>query len=107
MTDQSFETFEKGFRDAFERNERDCRSRRTKTRGCHGSSGGTPASRSQSSASTASRLCTRGASWEGGVPQDYYCKKCGYKGYVYLEEQRGDEGEPSKGEEPPSERRRA
>ncbi|MDA4115272.1 MAG: hypothetical protein OK442_01800 [Thaumarchaeota archaeon] len=27
------------------------------------------------------------------VPQDYYCKNCGYKGYVYLEDRRSeDEG---------------
>jgi len=25
------------------------------------------------------------------VPQDYYCKKCGYKGYVYLEDRRGED----------------
>jgi hypothetical protein len=38
------------------------------------------------------------------VPQDYYCKKCGYKGYVYLEDRRSDEGKSSKeGEEAPSE----
>jgi hypothetical protein len=26
------------------------------------------------------------------VPQDYYCRKCGYKGYVYLEDRRGEDG---------------
>jgi hypothetical protein len=25
------------------------------------------------------------------VPQDYYCKKCGYKGYVYLEDRRSED----------------
>jgi len=30
------------------------------------------------------------------VPQDYYCKKCGYRGYVYLEDRRTeDEAEKS------------
>jgi hypothetical protein len=28
------------------------------------------------------------------VPQDYYCKKCGYKGYVYLEDRRSEDGIP-------------
>ncbi len=27
------------------------------------------------------------------VPQDYYCKKCGYKGYVYLEDRRSEDEE--------------
>lgn len=30
------------------------------------------------------------------LPQDYYCDKCGYKGYVYLEDRRS-EGEPRPG----------
>ena len=25
------------------------------------------------------------------LPQDYYCKKCGYKGYVYLEDRRRED----------------
>ena len=25
------------------------------------------------------------------VPQDYYCKNCGYKGYVYLEDRRSED----------------
>ena len=25
------------------------------------------------------------------VPQDYYCEKCGYKGYVYLEDRRSED----------------
>jgi hypothetical protein len=25
------------------------------------------------------------------VPQDYYCRKCGYKGYVYLEDRRTED----------------
>ena len=25
------------------------------------------------------------------VPQDYFCGNCGYKGYVYLEDRRGEE----------------
>lgn len=25
------------------------------------------------------------------VPQDYYCKRCGYKGYVYLEDRRSED----------------
>jgi hypothetical protein len=34
------------------------------------------------------------------VPQDYYCKKCGYKGYVYLEDRRSeDEAANAKKEE--------
>jgi len=28
------------------------------------------------------------------VPQDYFCKKCGYKGYAYLEDRDDGEGEP-------------
>ncbi len=24
------------------------------------------------------------------VPQDYYCSRCGYKGYVYLEDRRSE-----------------
>jgi hypothetical protein len=24
------------------------------------------------------------------IPQDYYCTKCGYKGYAYLEQAQGD-----------------
>jgi hypothetical protein len=34
------------------------------------------------------------------VPQDYYCVNCGYKGYVYLEDRRGeDAGEGGRREE--------
>lgn len=29
------------------------------------------------------------------VPQDYFCTKCGYKGYVYLEDRRTEDGEAS------------
>ncbi|HEV2389506.1 MAG TPA: hypothetical protein VGS04_02160 [Nitrososphaerales archaeon] len=25
------------------------------------------------------------------VPQDFYCKNCGYKGYVYLEDRRSED----------------
>ncbi len=40
------------------------------------------------------------------VPQDYYCKKCGYKGYVYLEDRRSeDEQARDKSEEQPAESR--
>jgi hypothetical protein len=40
------------------------------------------------------------------VPQDYYCKKCGYKGYVYLEDRRSeDEAANAKKEEQRTESR--
>lgn len=32
------------------------------------------------------------------VPQDYYCKNCGYKGYVYLEDRRSED--EASGEKP-------
>jgi hypothetical protein len=35
------------------------------------------------------------------VPQDYYCKNCGYKGYVYLEDRRSEDEATS---EKPAER---
>lgn len=40
------------------------------------------------------------------VPQDYYCKSCGYKGYVYLEDRRSeDEAAKSESEKQPAESR--
>jgi len=39
------------------------------------------------------------------VPQDYYCKKCGYKGFVYLEDRRSeDEAAGAKGGGQPADR---
>jgi hypothetical protein len=33
------------------------------------------------------------------VPQDYYCSNCGYKGYVYLEDRRGEDAAQGSGRE--------
>ena len=30
------------------------------------------------------------------LPQDYYCKNCGYRGYVYLEDRRAEDLEEKK-----------
>jgi hypothetical protein len=35
------------------------------------------------------------------VPQDYYCKNCGYKGYVYLEDRRSEDAEGKESAQPP------
>jgi hypothetical protein len=41
------------------------------------------------------------------VPQDYYCRNCGYKGYVYVEERRSEDDAASKeSQEPPGEPRK-
>jgi hypothetical protein len=32
------------------------------------------------------------------VPQDYYCRNCGYKGYVYLEDRREEDKSGPEGE---------
>lgn len=41
------------------------------------------------------------------VPQDYYCKNCGYKGYVYLEDRRSEEeAEGNEIQGPPAEPRK-
>ncbi len=40
------------------------------------------------------------------VPQDYYCTKCGYKGYVYLEDRRSEDAvRTAKSKEKQGERR--
>jgi hypothetical protein len=30
------------------------------------------------------------------IPQDYYCTKCGYKGYAFLEQERKDDPSPDR-----------
>jgi hypothetical protein len=36
------------------------------------------------------------------VPQDYFCKNCGYKGYVYLEDRRSEDAKAREAGKGPS-----
>lgn len=43
---------------------------------------------------------TKGSALGGWlVPQDYYCQKCGYKGYAYLEDRREEDEAARRGRE--------